>query len=336
MGPARQLPLRPFELAALGFALLAVGGLAALGLAPGLDSALRQLRITVAVLALSLPIGVGAQLVWQVAWQLVSRRPVGASVGAYLAEVARAPWLLLWARMWAACMLTSFVYFWLKACVPLIHPQRFDDALWRLDRLLHFGVSPTFLLQALLPASGALRLLDYWYGLWLLTLVASISFFAAAADAALRRGVVLSCILVWAAGASIYAAVPAVGPVYAFPSAFEALPAEMPIAAAQQDLLWSNYERVRGAAPGAVDHTRGVAALPSLHVAFHALFAFWAARSARGLLPLFAVATLLTFLGSVRSGWHYAVDGYLGLLLAWVAFRASCALEGVPPRKPQR
>ena len=326
MGPARRLPLRPFELAAVAFAVLALGGLAVLDLAPGLDSAVGQIRITVAVLALSLPVGVGGQA----AWQLVSRRPVGA----YLAEVARARWLWLWARLWAACMLTSFVYFWLKVCVPLIHPQRFDDALWRLDRALHLGVSPSFLLQSLLSASGALRLLDYWYGLWLVTLVASISFFAAAADAALRRGVVLSCILVWAAGAGLYATLPALGPVYAFRSAFEALPAEMPIAAAQQDLLWSNYERVRGVAQGVADHTRGVAALPSLHVAFHALFAFWAARSARGLLPLFAAATLLTFVGSVRSGWHYAVDGYLGVLLAWGAFRVSCALEGVPPRKP--
>jgi hypothetical protein len=325
MGPARRLPLRPFEIAALGFALLGLGGLALLGLAPGLDSGARQVRITLGVLALSLPLGVGTQA----AWRLVSRRPVRA----YLRSASAAPWLWLWVRLWAACMLTSFVYFWLKVCVPLIHAQRFDEPLWRLDRLLHLGVSPTFLLQGVLPASGALRALDYWYGLWLVTLVVGISFFAASADATLRRGVVLSCILVWAAGACLYAALPALGPIYAFPSAFEALPAEMPIAAAQQELLWSNYERVTGLAQGRADHTRGVAALPSLHVAFHALFAFWAARSARDLLPVFALAALFTFVASVRTGWHYALDGYVGIAIAWLAYRAACAMEGVAPRE---
>jgi membrane-associated phospholipid phosphatase len=60
----------------------------------------------------------------------------------------------------------------------------------------------------------------------------------------------------------------------------------------------------------------GVAALPSLHVAVLALFAI-ATRPWRGLSIALWVLTAVTFVGSLALGWHYAVDGYLGVALAW-------------------
>jgi len=42
----------------------------------------------------------------------------------------------------------------------------------------------------------------------------------------------------------------------------------------------------------------------------------------RALFVLFAALTAVTFFTSVVSGWHYAIDGYVALLLAWVAFKA--------------
>ena len=53
-------------------------------------------------------------------------------------------------------------------------------------------------------------------------------------------------------------------------------------------------------------------------------------RARRLFLPL-ALATALTFLGSLATGWHYAVDGYAGMLLAWVAVRIADRVEGAPP-----
>jgi hypothetical protein len=60
--------------------------------------------------------------------------------------------------------------------------------------------------------------------------------------------------------------------------------------------------------------------MPSLHVALHWLFALWAWRAARPLLVPWIIATLLTFLGSLATGWHWAVDGYAGVALASAAF----------------
>jgi len=60
----------------------------------------------------------------------------------------------------------------------------------------------------------------------------------------------------------------------------------------------------------------GLMALPSLHVAavtLYALFAWGEGRFMRWLTILFAVCI---FLGSLLSGWHYAIDGYAGALIA--------------------
>ena len=77
--------------------------------------------------------------------------------------------------------------------------------------------------------------------------------------------------------------------------------------------------------------TRGIAAMPSLHVGVHFFFFLWARRRARPLAMPFALATALTFAGSLLTGWHYAVDGYVGMLLAWLCYRIGRWREGEDP-----
>ncbi len=317
MPPGRRR-LYPFEIAALGTTV----GFALLLTAMGHPIEAPSLRRTLA-LAMTLLVGGGALgVTLQCGWHAATRR----GVGRYWRSVREPAWLWLWLRLWLACILASNAYFWLKVYVPRLNAAGFDPALWRLDRALHLGVSPTALLQTWLPPGAVTSALDVWYGLWLLTLFASIAFFCASDRPALRRGVMLSCIVLWSSGALCYAVLPAMGPVFAFPGFFSSLPAAMPIAAATQDQLLANYRGVVESGSVA-DYTRGVAALPSLHVGFHFLFALWARHAARGLFPLLLVLTLLTFVGSVRTGWHYAVDGYVGVALAALAFAASRRLE---------
>jgi hypothetical protein len=45
---------------------------------------------------------------------------------------------------------------------------------------------------------------------------------------------------------------------------------------------------------------------------------------------------LLTFVASVRTGWHYAVDGYAGAALAGAVFWAARRLEGGAVQVPDR
>lgn len=59
------------------------------------------------------------------------------------------------------------------------------------------------------------------------------------------------------------------------------------------------------------------------------LLALWARRRHRPLSVLFTVLTAATFVGSLVTGWHYAVDGYTGLLLAWAGARLSGPPRGL-------
>jgi membrane-associated phospholipid phosphatase len=89
-----------------------------------------------------------------------------------------------------------------------------------------------------------------------------------------------------------------------------------------QDALLAQYRAVRGlGASGTeilIQPVYGVAAMPSLHVAAQAFLALWAARSSRRLSIGLWILTAITFWGSLVTGWHYAVDGYVGLALAFV------------------
>jgi membrane-associated phospholipid phosphatase len=42
-----------------------------------------------------------------------------------------------------------------------------------------------------------------------------------------------------------------------------------------------------------------------------------------------AFLALLTFVGSMLTGWHYAIDGYAGALLAWLCVLLAQRLEQV-------
>ena len=65
---------------------------------------------------------------------------------------------------------------------------------------------------------------------------------------------------------------------------------------------------------------KGIAAFPSIHVAMPALYALATHGRWRWVWWGF---TGLTLVGSVALGWHYAVDGYAGILLAWLMWRVA-------------
>ena len=87
-----------------------------------------------------------------------------------------------------------------------------------------------------------------------------------------------------------------------------------------QNYLWTT--RISGEW-GAV---AGISAMPSLHVALATLFAIIAWQCQRWLGALLAVFALVTQIGSVVLGWHYAVDGYAGALLAYGCWMGAGAL----------
>jgi hypothetical protein len=321
--PRRRFRPRPFELVSLAGALATLaflrwGGYLHLG--PS------SVWFTAAGVFTALP----AYFAVGVALQCAARAAAGGSVRDYLRAVATRRWLAGWLRLWLAVTATIYAYLWLKTSVPLVRHELFDLELFRLDRWLHFGVSPTIL--AVEAANGTLlpELLDRWYALFLVTVQLGFAYVTAGTDEASRRSFVGASALLWIAGAWLYVAVPALGPCYALPELREPIRDEMPRAVGAQDYLFRHYGRMvqsPGRFLASFNPSLGVAALPSLHVGAHWLLALWARRHARRLFLPLALATGLTFLGSVVSTWHYAVDGYAGALLAWLAWRVAASWE---------
>ena len=81
-----------------------------------------------------------------------------------------------------------------------------------------------------------------------------------------------------------------------------------------QKLLWDGYIGKAVAI--------GISAFPSMHNASAMLFALALSKCSRGLGYVFFAYVVVIFLGSVHLGWHYAIDGYAGIIigyLGWVA-----------------
>lgn len=329
----------PYELVALGLFVVAFAGLRWAGLRLDWNTAVYTFRPFVREAPRLLLLGVALQLGYRSCRPLFRGEGWAASLAAmrgYLAEIVRPGWWLLWLRLYVAYALVNYVYFWVKVSVPLLHGRLFDGVLWKLDEILHLGLSPNVFLVELFAGTPLLGLLDRWYAIYIVTVMWTIAFYSCERRADLRRSFLLSCILLWIGGPALYLGIPALGPVYTDPAVFEEVLVDMPRAVGGQEVLWDNYQKVVAGRTGplrAFNPTRGIAALPSLHVGAHFLFLLWARRFHRPLFAFWALGTLFTFFGSVVSGWHYAVDGYVGILLAIVAYLLARRLEPVaePP-----
>lgn len=233
--------------------------------------------------------------------------------------------LLDLARLLVALALTSYVYSWLKVAIPLLRPDvLFDQGLFRLETALHFGVNPGRLLQGLFPYPALWRVLDVYYGFFIYTVIAGVGWFAAALSTRDRARFAAGFTLLWVLGSWFYLAVPSLGPCFVLKDDYTDVRAAMPSQSATMDLLFAHYGRVRGffRHPEGTDLSPylGVAAMPSLHVAAQAFLMLFARRRSHPLFLLYAAFTVVTLFTAVVSGWHYAIDGYAALVLAWVAF----------------
>jgi len=230
-------------------------------------------------------------------------------------------------RLLAAMPLVSYVYSWLKVALPLLRPDvLYDQGLYRLETALHFGVNPGRLLQGLFPYPALWRVLDHYYGVFILTVMAGLGWFAATLSIRDRARFAAGFTLLWVLGSWFYLAVPSLGPCYVLKDDYTNVRVSMPSQSATMNLLLAQYGRVHSFhhRPEGTDLSPylGIAAMPSLHVGAQAFLMLFARRRSRALFLLFAALTTLTFFTGVVCGWHYAIDGYAALLLAWVAFKA--------------
>jgi hypothetical protein len=217
--------------------------------------------------------------------------------------------------------LNVFVGF--KRAIPEFQPFAWDAAFMQLDRLLHLGRDPWEILQPVLGYPLVTSALDFLYYIWFPVEVIVLLLMAWAPNREFRCQFLLTFFSLWIVLGTVMAtAFSSAGPVYygrvtgrvdPYVPLMEYLhhvDSVRPLTALDvQAHLWSGYSS------GAMHLIEGIAAMPSLHVALPVLYALAAWKLDRRLGILFAAYALLIFLGSVHLGWHYAVDGYVTLLI---------------------
>ena len=216
-----------------------------------------------------------------------------------------------------------------KSLIPLFNEFSWDHAFMQLDKSLHLGFHPYEILYGIFPSSQMVNFLAYNYSFWL-----SVLFFVmyttcfVRSDSPARMQFLFAMLLAWAVGGNLIATVfSSAGPVY-----FERLGLGQTFAPldqllqdrsgralrgvfALQDKLWEMY-----AMP---ESFSVISAFPSMHLATSTLMAIIAFKYRRWAGILMSIFAGLIMVGSVMLGWHYAVDGYAGALVAVLSWKAS-------------
>lgn len=224
-----------------------------------------------------------------------------------------------------------------KAAVPLLQPYAWDRRLAALDQRLHGGVQPWLLLQGMIGYPPVTALLNLAYHVWFLILFTMLYWLVFSTERVqLRMQFLLSFVITWSLLGNVAAAVlSSAGPCYYHlvaggPDPYAALmhylhvaDGHIPVLALEvQDMLWQGYQHHIGASG------LTISAMPSMHVATAMLLALAGWRVGRGLGIALSVFAALILVGSIHLGWHYAVDGYVGAIGAFLIWRLVGWLQG--------
>jgi hypothetical protein len=244
----------------------------------------------------------------------------------YVRRLRRRGWALDTLRLTLGVTLMTFGYGWLKLAVPLLRDPNFDPELWDLDRMVALGIAPSeFLLNLFRGAS--LRVVDWTYAnIFYASMIVAMAFFLSHPSRRLRIAFFNGNTLLWIMGVWLYFLVPSVGPAYRFPEIWFRHSEDLPITQGLQAALMRNWLHARdsweaGRLVAPVSIAFGIAAFPSLHVAFQTYVFLWMRRLWLSGQVLFGVFAFTIFLGSMITGWHYLVDGIAGIVMAYAAYR---------------
>ncbi len=327
----------PHAFAAL---LAVVSAGAALGAAIALDLPLRDPDNAAGPLYVRLPAIVALLVALDVLPRAVVRRRRGLPLAAAMREVLAARWSGPRVRLvivGLACFYLTYVgYRNLKGFLPFAREGTADAALLALDGAMGFGSAPATLLHVLLGTGIAAHVLSVVYVAFLafvpLSLGASLVW-----SRQLRSGYLYVTVLClnWLLGALSYYLLPSLGPVFAQPELFSALP---PTPVSELQAMLESDRRAVLDDPRTSDRVHGIAGFASLHVAI----VFSAALVAHLLrLPVVLRAglwafLLLTVLATIYFGWHYLVDDAAGLIIGaaavWLGALATGHSVPLPPR----
>lgn len=238
-----------------------------------------------------------------------------------------------WDRMATGTVaISSFVFFigaftFLKGTIPLLVPFSWDVTFAELDRTLHFGTDPYKIVLGIIGTPLVATIVNVAYHWWFFLMYFLLLF---ACFTKLNRQAaytfMIATVLVWFLGGNVIATLfSSAGPAYferlGLGSDFVELTGALKEynevgfiwALNVHELLWDGY-----VADGRVN---GISAMPSMHVASTVLMTLYAFTLGRWAGRAMVVVLAVIMIGSVMLAWHYAVDSYIGALIAVVGWK---------------
>ncbi|MGB2247509.1 MAG: phosphatase PAP2 family protein [Alcanivorax sediminis] len=221
----------------------------------------------------------------------------------------------------------------MKNAIPELVPFYLDPWLLEADRVLHFGIDPWRLLDPFLGSAFMAMTISFFYKLWFMIKYGMVCWQAFRLDCGREREqFLLALLLCWMVIGTLMALVlSSAGPCYyglVYPdlvNPYEELMLRLNQANTEfpvfdlvaQEYLWKSY-----AGHYAVPFS-GISAMPSMHLSMATLFLLGVWSQGKMWRWLFGVYLLLIMLGSVYLGWHYAVDGYVAIVVTLLLWKLS-------------
>jgi PAP2 superfamily len=220
----------------------------------------------------------------------------------------------------------------LKAIVPLVRPgELFDGQLADFDRAMFAGHEPAALLHSVLGTGILTHVFSTFYVAFIVFLPLTIGVslvFARRLEAGLYYTTAQS--INWVLGAGSYLLLPSLGPAYAHPGAFAALPVSE-VTHLQAVLM---DQRIAFLQDPATATPQAIAAFASLHISmsFTAALAAHVLGAGRRLKIALWVWLAITMIGTIYLGWHYVADNVAGLVMGASAVALAGLLTGIDGR----
>lgn len=242
-------------------------------------------------------------------------------------------------RALAALLVVLIPYTNLKCRLLLFHARLFDPVFSRLDDLLHMG-GGDFVgwVTSWHSRSATIAAYFLYYYAWAALAVPLAVALALRAARDERhdwlRHTLAALGIAYLVGVLVYLLLPSLGPALVHRERYSALQGTS-VFSLQQRMLEALRYIVQNPTAPAVPFF-GLAAFPSLHLATSGLGLLLAWKTWRPLLFLLVPWNLAIAASAIYFGWHYVVDFYPALLLAWGSWWSAHRLVGKSSREGER
>jgi hypothetical protein len=215
-------------------------------------------------------------------------------------------------------------YTTIKQAIPFLNPDLFDNELLKIDQFLHFGFSPSAFISDNAHFKQFNKLLDKFYLFWFSAKILLLSYFLIHFSKTKKHIFLSSYLMIWIIGVFTGAIFPSLGP---FALKLTNLPAAgMDFSCAAQNILLNIYQAklpITFSGNGNMFFGYGLMAFPSLHVTACILYFYFLKDENEILKYLSLVFLIIIFAGSIYSGWHYALDGYFGIIIVLISVKTA-------------